>query len=270
MGLAVSAASLIAGAWWPVLAPGAAAFPVALALGTAWIDVRRVATSRTSEPTDAGNPNAITLGQIGVELAHAMRKPLEAVSNQLGESLRSIADPDERRRLKDSMDLLAYMQDLIAGVLDLARGQLAPRGRRLRLESLLAQAVAEVQRRFPEATIESTPIDGLLDGDEIALRCVIVNLLENALEASAGDAWVRVSAQRSSEWFEITVEDRSGGLPEAVRAHLFEPFVTTKPRGIGLGLATVREACLAHGGQVAAGEIPNGTRFVIRLPAQAG
>lgn len=268
-GLALSAAAPIAAAGWGVLELGVVAFPCALAIGAAWIDFRAAASARTIPAPDSDRPRTITLGDIGAELAHAMRKPLEAVSDQLGEALRRSPDSDDQKRLRDSMDLLSHMQDLINGVLDLARGQVGPKGRRLRLESLVAQAIAEVQRRFRDATIEVRSTDGVLDGDEVALRCVLVTLLENALEASAGVAWVRVSAERTGEWFEIAVEDRSGGLPERVRAHLFEPFVTTKARGIGLGLATVREACLAHGGHVEVAEIPNGTRFVVRLPAQA-
>jgi signal transduction histidine kinase len=68
---------------------------------------------------------------------------------------------------------------------------------------------------------------------------------------------------------EIEVEDRSGGIPEQDRPRLFEPFFTTKPGGAGLGLATVREVARAHGGQVEALTTPLGTRFVVRLPADA-
>ncbi len=269
-GLAVSIASLIAISRWPEASIGVAAFPIALVLGATWTGFGDARASRVPEPEGARERSAITLEQIGVELAHSMRKPLEAVSNQLEESMRSISDPNEQRRLKESVELLGQMHHLIEGVLDLARGQSKPRARRLRLETLLDQAVEEVRRRFPEAVIQSKPVEGFVQGDEVTLRCVIVNLLENALEASTERPWARISAERSAQWCEIAVEDQAGGLPDVVRAHLFEPFITTKPRGIGLGLTTVREACLAHGGQIAAEEIPNGTRFVVRLPIQAG
>jgi signal transduction histidine kinase len=65
---------------------------------------------------------------------------------------------------------------------------------------------------------------------------------------------------------QIIVEDRAGGVADEVSKRLFEPFVTTKPRGTGLGLAVVQEVLRKHGGRTAHHPTGAGTRFVVTLP----
>ncbi len=104
--------------------------------------------------------------------------------------------------------------------------------------------------------------------DSIHLQTVVDNLLRNALEASAGNpaAVVRVQVLASEQDVRIQVEDNAGGVPEAMRPHLFHTLNTSKPEGLGLGLAISRQLVEAHCGSLLYEPLPGGSRFVVSLP----
>jgi len=81
-----------------------------------------------------------------------------------------------------------------------------------------------------------------------------------------GSVTVRLGRSPGRVW--IKIEDNGPGISDDVAAHIFEPFVTTKPGGMGLGLALSRELIGAHGGTIAWERMAQGgTRFVVELPA---
>jgi signal transduction histidine kinase len=103
--------------------------------------------------------------------------------------------------------------------------------------------------------------------DEAQIRQALVNLLRNAREAmpAGGPIDVRVLADGMS--VAIDVDDRGGGIPDDIRARVFDPFFSTKGEGTGLGLAITRQIVEAHGGTIAcAAREGGGTRLRITLP----
>jgi signal transduction histidine kinase len=102
------------------------------------------------------------------------------------------------------------------------------------------------------------------------LRQVLWNLLRNAAEAQPSDGVVRVSARLAPDdpdQVEICVEDRGTGIPAEDLERVFEPFYTTKPKGTGLGLATVHRIVEAHAGRLAlSSRSGEGTSIRVRLP----
>jgi signal transduction histidine kinase len=106
-----------------------------------------------------------------------------------------------------------------------------------------------------------------VDGDPVQLRQVFVNLLENAVYAASPAGEVAVRADRGGDAVEVHVEDSGPGVDEATRRRLFEPLITTKERGIGLGLALVKRIAERHGGTVSYSDrAGGGARFTVRLP----
>jgi signal transduction histidine kinase len=100
---------------------------------------------------------------------------------------------------------------------------------------------------------------------------VVLNLVKNAAEAGGpgGRVAVRVAAEPGGG-VRVTVDDTGPGLSAEARARLFEPFFTTKETGTGLGLAVSQGIVRAHGGELEAGDAPEGgARFTMRLPAAA-
>jgi nitrogen fixation/metabolism regulation signal transduction histidine kinase len=113
----------------------------------------------------------------------------------------------------------------------------------------------------------------LVHGFHDSLLRAVTNVLINAVEASgaAGRIAVQVRHERQSapEAVSIRIIDSGGGIEPTRLAHIFDPYVTTKPGGTGLGLAIVRQTIAAHGGTVAAHSAPGtGTEIQFRLPVQ--
>jgi two-component system sensor kinase FixL len=92
------------------------------------------------------------------------------------------------------------------------------------------------------------------------IQQVLLNLMRNAAEAMAGWGRCELSVTMAcvGDMVEISVADTGPGLPETVRERLFQPFVTTKPAGMGVGLSVCRTIVEVHGGQIRAEEVPGG------------
>jgi signal transduction histidine kinase len=99
---------------------------------------------------------------------------------------------------------------------------------------------------------------------------LILNLVGNALDAAGPGGTVKIRETMHLKDAVLEVSDNGPGPPEAIRDRLFETFVTGKPDGVGLGLATARTTAEAHGGAVRWERSDGWTRFFVRLPIASG
>jgi signal transduction histidine kinase len=109
-------------------------------------------------------------------------------------------------------------------------------------------------------------LDRLVVVDKHKIRQAIGNLLDNAIDASPEGGPVEVRWLVAGPALRILVRDYGAGVAAEVRPRLFTPFCTSKPDGIGLGLALARELALAHGGDVEVRDVAPGAEFVLTLP----
>jgi signal transduction histidine kinase len=138
----------------------------------------------------------------------------------------------------------------------------------VKLGAVLESAADSVAR--PEGVRYAS--DGVSDleveGDPVQLRQVFVNLLLNAVEATSPAGDVRVEGRRSTDGVAIAIEDTGPGVDATTARRLFEPLITTKDKGVGLGLALVKRIVERHGGTVVyEPREGGGARFTVRLPA---
>ena len=104
-------------------------------------------------------------------------------------------------------------------------------------------------------------------GDEAALKQAIINLVQNALEASPPGAAVELEAENAGGEVRLRILDRGAGIEDGLLDKVFEPGVTTKTRGSGLGLTIARALLRQHGGDLALhGRAGGGCTAVLRLP----
>ena len=139
--------------------------------------------------------------------------------------------------------------------------------------AVIALVTAEAQRNRVVLRTELSNDLPLILGDRIQLQQVILNLVMNAIEATRGiDQSERevlvVSKKDGYKSALVEVQDTGAGLEGVARDRLFDAFYTTKPDGMGIGLAVSRTIIDSHGGQLRAlPDVPKGAVFQFRLPA---
>lgn len=100
---------------------------------------------------------------------------------------------------------------------------------------------------------------------------MLLGLVQNAIEAVDGGGEIAVEWAQRANSVEIAVSDTGPGVPEELRSRVFEPFFTTRAKGVGLGLAIARQVVEAHGGTLDVGSgTAGGARFVLTIPSPAG
>ena len=208
-----------------------------------------------------------TFGQLVGSIGHELRNPLGVIETSLY-VLKARNDPDPKvtKHLDRIGGQVTIANDIITQLLDLIRDR--PLGKqRVALASVLAEAEAAISR--PEGVSLELPTGPVPDvlGDSTQLRQVFVNLFDNAVNAASPVGRVVVSVAREDGAVVIGVEDTGTGIDPSIASRLFEPLVTTRPKGIGLGLALVKRIVERHGGTVetARGSTLGGARFVVRL-----
>jgi signal transduction histidine kinase len=102
-------------------------------------------------------------------------------------------------------------------------------------------------------------------GDRLRLKQAIANVVRNAIEAAPAGSTIEVTAAREASDLRLKVQDRGAGLSAAAKAHLFEPLVTEKPNGLGMGLYVARAIVEAHGGTLTLVSDEHGTEATICL-----
>jgi two-component system C4-dicarboxylate transport sensor histidine kinase DctB len=217
------------------------------------------------------------LGQMSAAMAHEINQPLTAMQMQLG-SLRLLLDSGRQDDVREGLQRIDGLLQRIAGLTGhlktFARKSPAGLSERLRLSDVLEQALQLLAPRLRSEQVQlTTEIDGtaLVLGDAIRLEQVLLNLLNNALDAMATvtSRQLHVRIQRQAQLCLLSIADSGGGIAADVLAHVFEPFFTTKPvgAGLGLGLAVSYGIVRELGGSLEAANGEQGAVFTLRLAA---
>jgi signal transduction histidine kinase len=213
-------------------------------------------------------------GELAAGVAHELRNPLTSLKLLIQTaSQKHRGQPLSERQLQVLTDEIARMEDTIQGLLDLAR---PPKLRRVRhdLRDTLRRAINLVRPRAQHHGVEileglpSTPIK--IEADPEQLHQVFINLLLNGMEAMPDGGTLRVSfggTNDDGDCCRIKFTDTGIGIPDELMDRVFEPFVSGKEHGCGLGLAVSRRIITEHGGTLTAANRPEGGAvFTVMLP----
>ena len=217
--------------------------------------------------------------EVARRLAHEIKNPLtpiqlsaERVRHKYLDSMTGKDYETLDRLTRTIVQQVEAMKTMVDAFSDYARSP-AIKPRRIALNDLVTD-VCELYRSGADGHRLSIALDKELadvDADPDQFRQILHNLIKNALEASTDTAIVVITRNLSStSTLELEIRDDGPGFPESLIARIFEPYVTSKIKGNGLGLAIVRKMVEQHGGNVLASNIPQGgARVVISLPASA-
>jgi two-component system sensor kinase FixL len=221
---------------------------------------------------------ASAMGTMASALAHELNQPLAATVNYLQGARRLLASDgaDPEGGLSAAVEA-AERCALRAGEIIRRLRRMLGRGE---AETVIVKVIELVEESIAMAcptqsgatasfALEIAP-DLCVEADGVQIQQVLINLITNAIEAMHGCAErdIAISARRRGGQIEIAVVDSGPGFADSVRTQLFEPFVSTKPYGMGVGLSICRTIVERHGGRI---RISDGlpTRILISLPAAA-
>jgi two-component system sensor histidine kinase FlrB len=210
-----------------------------------------------------------SLGRMVASLAHQIRTPLSAALLYASHLTEQVLPAETQQRFAGRLkERLHELEHQVRDMLVFARGEL-PLNDRLTPAALGAalQAAAQVQ-------VQDQQIRWQLDNPRGELLCnrdtlvgTLLNLIENAVQASAGQAQLKVHLYRRGDSLRVCISDRGAGIDAKTLARLGEPFFTTKTTGTGLGLAVVKAVARAHQGELQLRSRPGrGTCATVTLP----
>ena len=271
-------------------------FPIELSVGEAWLGDKRIFTGFIHDITqrqkdqlrlqglqaDLAHVGRVSeMGTLASSLAHELNQPLTAIANyyeSLRDLLRSPPDEETLAIVREALDDAAAQAIRAGQIVRRLRDFVSHGEMERRIESLSrlvteANALALVGSR--ELGIEvQVQLDAGADEvfvERIQIQQVLVNLIRNAVDAMM-DAPVRSLTIRTDrqppDLMRVSVEDTGSGISETVAEQLFQPFVTSKKNGMGIGLSICRTIVEAHGGSIWFEPAPaGGTVFHFTLPA---
>jgi len=203
---------------------------------------------------EMNSEQARALTTLSAELAHELKNPLASVKG-----LSALVARDVQGKAADRLQVLRgeadRMQDILEELLDFSR-PLVP----LVMEDVELGELAHQVARLYEATAAESGVQLQLSASgPVHLRCdprkirqIVINLIQNALDASTanGQNEIQIEALERAGHAHLTVSDRGAGIDPAIARNLFEPGVTTKEHGSGIGLVVARSLARQHGGEL--------------------
>jgi two-component system sensor histidine kinase DctS len=228
----------------------------------------------------ASTARLVTVGEMASTMAHELNQPLAAISSYTTGCLNLLEHGDAvgaelREALEKTSQQAQRAGRIIRRVHDFVRKR-EPTFGPLRMNAVVEEAVgfaaADARRRRVRVEVALSENDPEILGDPVLLQQVVLNLLRNAMDAMAATPpegrEIRVATSVSPDGVAVSIADRGAGIPDDVRAHLFQPFFTTKAEGMGMGLNICRSILELHRGRVWADPNPGGgTVFSFSLPA---
>lgn len=212
------------------------------------------------------------MGHMAATLAHQIRTPVASallyVSHLCNSNIPAEKSATYALKVKAQ---LQHIEGMVRDMLSITRGESENHGDEfplaMLLEGLETTVISQIENRGGVLKINDTAGSVVVSGNYHSLLGAFTNLIINSIAASKDIVEVTVSSKIIDDVLQIDVSDKGEGIPDHVRSSLYEPFVTTKIQGTGLGLAVVKSVIDKHGGEIDfITQLGVGTTFTIKLP----
>ncbi|RXT23726.1 two-component sensor histidine kinase [Rhizobium leguminosarum] len=214
------------------------------------------------------------LGQVAAGVAHEINQPVATI-RAYADNARTFLDRGQTTPAGENLESIAALTERIGSITEelktfarKGRGSAEPTG----LKDVIEGAVMLLRSRFAGRMdlldIDLPSPDLQVMGNRIRLEQVLINLLQNALEAvapKAGEGRVEVRTSADAGMVTVTVADNGPGIPPDIRKGLFTPFNTSKESGLGLGLVISKDIVGDYGGRMEVASNGGGTQFIVHL-----
>lgn len=204
-------------------------------------------------------------------MAHEIKNPLTTLKTFTEFIPERQRDPAFLQKLHDVYTTeINRIQNIVKDLLDFAKPkppQLKPVNLEFLIRSTLQLLSNDLLKQQVQWSLDCRHNGAPLRADPDQLRQVLINLIQNAADAMPNGGRLSIATQSINSHIELTISDTGTGIPKDLLPKIFDPFVTTKENGNGLGLAMVHSIIRAHGGIIHADSSPgHGTTFIMSLP----
>jgi PAS domain S-box-containing protein len=203
-----------------------------------------------------------TMGEMAATMAHELNQPLAAIANYAGGCLRRLqAGSASEKHLLDATEQITAQAQRAGRIIHRLRSfvrKREPRRTLVDVNDAVREAVSfstpEARRYGVAVALELADTLPAVLADLVQVEQVILNLLRNGIEAmrgmQGGKRLLEVKTTARDDWVEVAIRDWGCGVPAEAAGRLFHPFFTTKPHGMGMGLAISQSIVSAHGGRI--------------------
>ncbi|MBY5698639.1 sensor histidine kinase [Rhizobium leguminosarum] len=214
------------------------------------------------------------LGQVAAGVAHEINQPVATI-RAYADNARTFLNRGQTAPAGENLESIAALTERIGSITEelktfarKGRGSAEPTGLKDVIEGAVMLLRSRFAGRMDTLDIDLPPDELQVMGNRIRLEQVLINLLQNALEAvapKAGDGRVEIRTSTDAGMVTVTVADNGPGIPPEIRKGLFTPFNTSKESGLGLGLVISKEIVGDYGGRMEVASDSGGTRFIVQL-----
>ncbi len=216
------------------------------------------------------------MGELASGVAHEIRNPLNSIGTiiqQLNKDFEPESNKDEYHQLAELVSSeVKRINDTVQDFLRFARPEpIQPN--EFQVKNLFDQLVKQYKYVTSEKMIDlliKLDWQGLVFWDERQIKQVLINIIQNAIEAIDRDGKIYLTLKSiHGEMLEIRISDDGPGMPDDIRSNIFNLYFTTKARGTGIGLSIVQRIIYEHGGVIAVeSNVGQGTSFIIQIPTR--
>ncbi|MDV4177405.1 ATP-binding protein [Rhizobium brockwellii] len=214
------------------------------------------------------------LGQVAAGVAHEINQPVATI-RAYADNARTFLDRGQTAPAGENLESIAALTERIGSITEelktfarKGRGSAEPTGLKDVIEGAVMLLRSRFAGRMDTLDIDLPPDELQVMGNRIRLEQVLINLLQNALEAvapKAGEGRVEIRTSTDAGMVTVTVADNGPGIPPDIRKGLFTPFNTSKESGLGLGLVISKDIVGDYGGRMEVASDSDGTRFIVQL-----